>query len=444
MNAQSFRQTAHVCVGSVGHEVGELTFVRDGRREYSAFSYDRSWLERAERFEISPDLPLRDGHFTRRATSEDESPFHYALADTEPDAWGRRVIQRAHAKHRQRDRSLGPLTRFDILSAVDDFSRIGALRLRDTEGQYLRSGAVYRTPQLIDLQQIYAATRALEEGTETEADLAFLQGKATSLGGLRPKCTIVDSDGALALGKFPSVGDTRSIVRGEVLALELAKLIKLDVADARIEMIDRTPVAVIRRFDRAAGARIAYLSGGSLLQAKRSEDGAYADLVDALRRVSIRPSEDVHELWRRLVFNTMITNVDDHLWNVGVLYAGEGQWRLAPAFDLNPFPDRVRESKTWLSKDSGPITSIRQLIEASADFGLDPGDARDEAAEMAKLLSRWREVATSRQIGMKSTELEEFAPAFDHLESQIGRTSARKPRSATPKKASRSRRRSRR
>lgn len=418
MSANGLRQKVHVCIGHVGHAVGELTFVRDDGREYSAFSYDPSWLDRHERFEVSPDLLLREGHFTRRATSEDESPFPYALADTEPDAWGKRVIQRAHAKRRRYDKSLGPLTRFDILATVDDFSRIGALRLRDPEGLYLRSGAAHRTPQLIDLQAIYAATRALEQGIETEADLAFLQGKATSLGGLRPKCTVVDIDGALALGKFPSISDTRAVVRGEVLALKLAKLVKLHVADARIEVIDRTPVAIIRRFDRNADARIPYLSGGSVLQVKRSDDGTYTDLADALRRISVQPTEDVRELWRRLVFNTLITNVDDHLWNVGVLYAGGGLWRLAPAFDLNPFPDRARESKTWLSHDTGPITSVRQLLETSADFGVQPHEARDDMVAMAKRLSDWRDVATSREVGMKAAELEDFAPAFEHPEAQ--------------------------
>jgi serine/threonine-protein kinase HipA len=90
----------------------------------------------------------------------------------------------------------------------------------------------------------------------------------------------------------------------------------------------------------------AYLSGGSLLQARRDEDRTYTELADALRRVSASPAKDVRELWRRMLFNFLISNVDDHLWNVGVLYAGNGQWRLAPAFDVNPFPDRVRESKT--------------------------------------------------------------------------------------------------
>lgn len=409
----AIRQEASVWAGRGALDVGELALIRDGRREYSAFAYSRSWLADAERFEISPDLPLHEGHFTRRAPSGEDSPFPFALADTEPDTWGKRVIQRAHAKRRQRDPSLGALTRFDLLTAVDDFSRMGALRLRDAKGQFLRSDTEFRTPQFVELEKIYAATRAVEQGTETEADLRFLQGKGTSLGGLRPKCTVLDRDGALALGKFPSISDTRSIVRGEVLALKLAALAKLNVAQARVEPVEGTPVAVIRRFDRTAdGARIAYLSGGSLLQARRDEDRAYTELADALRRVSARPAEDVRELWRRLLFNFLINNVDDHLWNVGVLYAGNGQWRLAPAFDVNPFPDRVRESKTWLSEDTGPITSLEQLIHGSTYFGLQPLEAREEASAMAAVVARWREIATSKDVALTDAELQVFAPAF--------------------------------
>jgi serine/threonine-protein kinase HipA len=402
-----------VWVGRAALEVGKVALVRDGRREYSAFAYGRSWLTHAERFEISPDLPLREGHFTRRAPSGEDSPFPLALADTEPDAWGKHVIQRAHAKLRQHDSSLSALTRFDLLTAVDDFSRIGALRLRDAKGRFLRSDSEFRTPQFVELEKIYVATRAVEQGTESEAQLRFLQGKGTSLGGLRPKCTVLDTDGALALGKFPSVSDTRSVVRGEVLALKLAALAKLDVAQARVAAVDRTPVAIIRRFDRTTqGARIAYLSGGSLLQAHRDEDRAYTELADVLRQLSARPSQDVRELWRRLLFNFLINNVDDHLWNVGVLYAGNGQWRLAPAFDVNPFPDRARESKTWLSEDTGPITSLEQLIRGSTYFGLQPNEAQEEAGAMAAAVANWREIATSKEVGLADAELEVFSPAF--------------------------------
>lgn len=250
-----------------------------------------------------------------------------------------------------------------------------------------------------------------------------MQGKATSLGGLRPKCTVLDSDGTLALGKFPSITDTRSVVRGEVLALELARLVGLDAAEARIEMIDRAAVAIIRRFDRTPDtSRLAYLSGGSLLQARRDEDRAYTEIADALRRISARPTEDVRELWRRLLFNLLITNVDDHLWNLGVLYAGNGQWQLAPAFDVNPFPDRMQESKTWLAEETGPITSLQQLIDGCEYFGLERERAEEETATMATTLAGWRTIATSKHVGLKEDELEAFAPAFEHQQARMARS----------------------
>jgi serine/threonine-protein kinase HipA len=159
-------------------------------------------------------------------------------------------------------------------------------------------------------------------------------------------------------------------------------------AGDHIEMIDGTAIAIIRRFDRTPdAARLAYLSGGSLLQARRTEDRAYTEIADALRRIGASLTEDVLELWRRMLFNFLITNVDDHLWNVGVLYAGNGQWRLAPAFDVNPFPDRARESKTWLSEEMGPITSLRQLIDGCAYFGLQRERAEQDAATMATALA---------------------------------------------------------
>jgi len=125
------------------------------------------------------------------------------------------VIGRAHAKARSKDALLGPLTEADYLACVDDFSRVGALRLRDESGHYLRSVAdgARSTAAFLELEKILLASRAVEVSQETAEDLAYLQGKGTSLGGMRPKCTILDSDGALSLGKFPSVNDERSVTR---------------------------------------------------------------------------------------------------------------------------------------------------------------------------------------------------------------------------------------
>jgi serine/threonine-protein kinase HipA len=426
VTSQLIKHQVQIAIGAKAAPLGQLTFVRDGRREYSGFSYGQEWLHSPERFEISPDLPLRDDFFTRRAPSNADSPFHFALADTAPDAWGRRIVQRAHAKRRAADPTLAQLTAFDYLASVDDFSRIGALRLIDTKGQFLGSSNRYRTPMLIDLSKIASSIRKVEKGTEDAADLEYLQGKATSLGGLRPKCSLLDENGELAIGKFPSVSDERSIVRAEVLALRLVAYAGSVACTARAVTIDKADIAIIHRFDRtSAGARIPYLSGGSLLQARRDEDRSYTELADAIRRIGAAPIDDLRELWRRLVINLLITNVDVHLWNVGFLYAGDGKWRLAPAFDVNPFPDKDRESKTWLSESSGPITSIEQVLAESSYFGFTRPQAEAAAGSIAVKLADWKQLGSSREIGLSEQDLIQLTPAFEHQDAQAARALAR-------------------
>jgi serine/threonine-protein kinase HipA len=308
------------------------------------------------------------------------------------------------------------LTEADYLACVDDFSRVGALRLRDERGYYLRSVAdgARSTPVFLELEKILLASRAVEANQETAEDLAYLQGKGTSLGGMRPKCTILDSDGALSLGKFPSVNDERSVTRGEVLALRLAQLASIETAQARVVMVQDQPVAMIRRFDRTPEHnRIPYISGATLLQANRDDEHAYTEIIDVMRSKCENFTEDARQLWRRLVFNHLITNVDDHLQNIGFLYSGNNQWRLAPAFDLNPFPDKDRESKTWLSEDSGPITSIQQLLDQAARFELSQPQAQSILEEVAAAVERWKDVATSPEVGLQSHELNDFKPAFE-------------------------------
>jgi len=224
MTPTAVKQQVDVCIGKMGAKVGTLVYVKQGRRENTAFAYDAHWLANPDRFAISPDLDLMPGHQTRKAASAHDSPFHFAIADTAPDAWGRRVIARDHARRRKANTALAPLTEMDYLLAVDDFSRVGALRLRDEDGKL--SGRYCRTveegqrstPPLLALQRMYDASRAVEKGQETAEDLRYLQGKGTSLGGMRPKCTVIDEDGRLAIGKFPSVGDIRSVTRGGKLA----------------------------------------------------------------------------------------------------------------------------------------------------------------------------------------------------------------------------------
>jgi len=272
------RTQMDVFLGKAKKPLGRLIFVKDGQREFSQFAYSDDWLADSQFFDISPDLNRQSGYQLRKPPTKNDTCFFLALADTEPDAWGRRVIARAHAKARAKDASLGPLTEADYLACVDDFSRVGALRLQDENGRYLRSVAdgARSTPAFLELEKILLASRAVELSKETTEDLAYLQGKGTSLGGMRPKCTILDSDGALSLGKFSSVNDERSITRGEVLALRLAQLAGIDTARARVVMVQEQPVAMIRRFDRTPEQnRIPYISGATLLQANPDDEHSY-------------------------------------------------------------------------------------------------------------------------------------------------------------------------
>lgn len=408
-----------VFLGAAEHAVGKLIYARTGPREFSQFAYREDWLSDSRYFDISPDLAKTMGYQVRKVPTKDDSTFFFALADTEPDTWGRRIIARAHAKERQNNPSLGPLTELDYLCAVDDHSRIGALRLRDTRKRYLRcvEAGQRTTPALLELEYMMTASRAVELSKESAEDLKYLLGKATSLGGMRPKCSILDEDGALALGKFPSVKDERSVTRGEVLALHLARLAGIQAASARVVMVHGEPVALIRRFDRTDNqARIPYISGTTLLQARRSDEHAYTEVVDAMRSKCLAFKADAQQLWRRMVFNHLITNVDDHLHNIGFLYSGANLWHLAPAFDLNPFPDKERESKTWLSEDTGPVTSVDELLKQAARFELRVDEAKRLLAQVVSAIGCWRDIALSPEVGMVAAELEPFVPAFEHSE----------------------------
>jgi len=422
--AGMLREQVEVWLGQAGQRVGSLVYARQGRREHCAFAYADGWLSRMDRFTISADLPLVSGYQPHKAASNEDSVFHGALADTAPDAWGRRVIARHHAKRRKHNPALAALSEMDYLLAVDDFSRMGALRLRDAQGRWCAGAdeGQRRTPPLVDLGRMYAASRAVEQGQETAEDLRYLQGKGTSLGGMRPKCSVVDEAGRLAIGKFPSVADIRSVTRCEVLALKLAALAGIETPTARIVNLDDVPVAVIGRFDRdRAGRRIPYQSAASMLMAARNEARSYLEILDVLRTCGYAPQRDMHALWRRLLFNLLITNVDDHLQNHGFLHVGRGLWRLSPVFDINPFPDKDRESKVWLSEQDGPIVDVDMLLARAVDFSLTRQQALSILAEIVTALAHWRQLALNLEVGLKRNELDAIAPAFEHAQLEEAR-----------------------
>lgn len=417
-------RTIRVFVGETARHVGALRFDMQGRRQSAAFEYDAAWLAAADSFPLEPNLPLVRGMQFHKQVGEG-SVFHGVFADTEPDGWARRVILRDHAKRRQAARSQGEpvqaseLTPIDFLLAVDDMNRVGALRFKDEDGVFQRAAGEGRrtAPPLIELGQLMAASRAVEMNTETAADLSYLRGRGTSLGGLRPKCSVVDSSGALSIGKFPSVSDERAVTKGEVLALQLARAAGINATHARLVDSGGVSVALIRRFDRpTTGGRLMYVSAATLMGAEPADqrEHSYTEIVDALRQYGADSQADIEELWRRVAFTILITNVDDHLHNHGFLHASNGQWRLSPAFDLNPFPDRVRELKTWISEETGPTASIDALMSIAPYCRISASKAREVLKEVEGAVAKWREAG--KALSMTARELDQFADAFEHPE----------------------------
>jgi serine/threonine-protein kinase HipA len=422
-----------VFVGDEPVSAGILHYDAVGARERAAFQYEESWLSAVDRFAFEPGLLLVAGPQFHRQV-QNGLVFPGAIADTEPDGWARRVILRDHAKRRQAARRSGheqepvQLRAIDFLLAVDDASRAGALRFQDEAGVFCRATEPGRrtAPPLVHLRQLLSATHAIETNSETIADLAYLRGRGTSLGGVRPKCTVVDDDGRLSVGKFPSVQDERAMTKGEVLAMRLAKASGLQVADARLVDSDGVPVALIRRFDRTkSGRRIPYVSAATLLgtDPAAAREHFYTEIVDALRIHGADAQPDIEELWRRMVFSVLITNVDDHLRNHGFLHVSRGQWRLAPAFDLNPFPDRVRELKTWISEHTGPEATVDALLSVIAYFRIPRARANRILSRVEAAVSQWRQIGLS--LGLTKQELDQFADAFEHQELGAARRSAK-------------------
>jgi serine/threonine-protein kinase HipA len=197
------------------------------------------------------------------------------------------------------------------------------------------------------------------------------------------------------------------------VALTLAQKAGIVVPVSRVETVDKKPVLLLRRFDREHTRRIPFLSAMSMLGGKDNEARSYLEIVDALRQHGAAPKNDMEALWRRLVFNILISNTDDHLRNHGFLYAGQEGWRLSPAYDLNPVPVDIKPRilTTAINLDDN-TASLALAMESAEYFDLDTAKACRVAAEAGKVVSRWRDEAARH--GLTKNEIDRMASAFEH------------------------------
>jgi serine/threonine-protein kinase HipA len=243
--------------------------------------------------------------------------------------------------------------------------------------------------------------------------LLLLFAPGSSLGGARPKASVKDKDGHLAIAKFPRKDDEINTVAWEAVALSLAQKAGITVPATRIETIAEKSVLLLRRFDRNDKGRIPFLSAMSMLGAKANETHSYLEIVDALRQHGAAPKADMEALWRRIVLNVLISNTDDHLRNHGFLYEGSDGWRLSPAYDLNPVPTDIKPRilTTAINEDDG-TAALALAMSVAKYFELETNKAREISKEVGKAVSKWRNEAARQGIG--KSEIDRMASAFEH------------------------------
>lgn len=380
-------------------------------KESATFEYDPGWLDYENRFSLEPALTLGPGPFH----TPSGKPLFGTIGDSAPDRWGRVLMRRAERRRAERaGETPRTLMEIDYLLMVDDEARQGALRFaREEGGPFLAEHDVARIPPLIDLPRLLSAAEHVVGDTDSFDDLRLLLAPGSSLGGARPKASVRDRDGHLAIAKFPHKDDEINTVLWEAVALRLAAKAGIPVPEWRVERVMDKPVLLLRRFDRIHGQRIPFLSAMSMLGASDNESRSYLEFVDALRRYGASPKLDMHELWRRIVFNVLISNTDDHLRNHAFLYNGPDGWRLAPAYDLNPVPTDIKPRilTTAIDLDDGSA-SLDLAMSVVGYFELDEGKARVIAAEVGKAVTTWREEAA--RLGLSQAEIDRMASAFEH------------------------------
>lgn len=374
------------------------------------FEYDGAWLNDADRFSLEPALNLARGAF---APPADQAIFG-SIGDSAPDTWGRRLMQRAERRLADREkRAVRTLMESDYLLGVADHTRLGALRFRWRGEQEFQAPIRAGVPALIDLGRLLQITERILRDEETEDDLQLIFAPGSSLGGARPKASVIDQHGHLSIAKFPKETDDYGIEAWEEIALRLAD--KAGIVTPQHELINVAGKAVMlsRRFDRDGAVRIPFLSAMAMMGARDGEHGSYPEIVDALTEHGAQAKADAHALYRRVVFNVLISNVDDHLRNHGFLWLGKNGWSLSPAFDLNPVPTDIKARVLTTNIDLAEGTCSLDLLESAAEFfALTLPQARAIIKEVATATATWRD--TAKAVGARSAEINRMASAFEH------------------------------
>lgn len=394
--------------------MGTLFVERVRGKETYSFAYDTEWLKKSSHcLHLDPDLQLYAG----RQYPTGEKEVFGLFADSSPDRWGRLLMtRRERILAEQENRKPGKLMDSDFLLGVYDETRMGAIRFKfDQDGPFLSDDAEMPTPPWTGLRALEEASRQFENdesGLESKW-LNQLIKPGSSLGGARPKATVLDSENNLWIAKFPSKYDDINVGAWEKVAHELARQCGLDVPES--ELIDFSKSGstfLVRRFDRDGAARIHFASAMTMLGktdgASAADGVSYLDLVSFIKSNGANPKRDLVELWRRIVFSMAVSNTDDHLRNHGFLLKEDG-WHLSPMYDVNPVPEG-NELSLCVNEDD-PTISVDLAVQIAPHCGISQNKAISLSEEILKIVrDHWRRLAT--EYGLSRSAQEYMSPAF--------------------------------
>ena len=400
--------------------LGVLRAQRGAGREIFEFEFDTAAL--AHPAVVNLQLDPRLGLFEGKQHPPQGNETFGVFADASPDRWGR-LLMRRRLEREQRAGLVGKTVRLhesDYLLGVHDAFRVGALRFRlDDAGDFLDNRYGMAAPPFVQLRELEAASLALERDEDNTAAagddwLRMLIAPGGSLGGARPKASVVDPNGQLWIAKFPSVRDEHDVGAWELVVHTLARGCGLRVTESLARRFENPHhTFLVKRFDRTtAGGRLHFASGMTLTGHKDGDDGStgvsYLEIARVLINHGAQTDIDLHELWSRIVFNLLISNTDDHLRNHGFILAPGKGWRLSEAYDMNPVPEshglklNISEADNALDLD---------LVRSVAPYFRVDGKVANETIERSQaVVKQWPKIAA--RLGVPAREQNRVAPAF--------------------------------
>ena len=395
--------------------VGELSYESLRGSDSYGFKFSNEWLKQHGDIFLSDDLNNYPG---QQYTHPDRDIFG-CFADALPDRWGRTLLlRREQIEAEEEHRPVRRLSSFDFLTGIDDYSRMGGFRFKETpDGDFINTHELLRIPPLTSMRTLVAASEEIERSEEhnqlpDKRWIAQLVQPGSSLGGARPKASVIDTDGTLYVAKFPSRKDDYDVGLWEHFSHLLAAKAGIDAAATKvIQANDKYHALLSRRFDRTDNNRRIHFASAMTLLGLTDGDNAstghgYLDIVDFIVQGCTQVEANLQELFRRVAFNVCIGNSDDHFRNHGFLLTAKG-WTLAPAYDMNP---TLNEYQSLLISSSSNKADLSVLLDACEEYMLTRATAERIVAEVTAAVSDWQKVA--QRIGIVKREQDMFSARF--------------------------------